>query len=223
MVVAVAGAHGKIASRLTGLLVGGGDIVRGLIRNPDHAAEVRAQGAEPVLCDLEHASVDEVADAVTGAGAVVFAAGAGPGSGAERKMTMDRDGAIKLLEATAADRTPYVIVSAVGAESPPPESDQEVFSVYLRAKAQADAAVQASDRPWTILRPGGLTDDDGTGRVRLETTPFRGSVTRDDVAAVLAGVLSDPRAAGRILYLNGGEEPIGDALERVLAIPADRA
>jgi uncharacterized protein YbjT (DUF2867 family) len=111
----------------------------------------------------------------------------------------------------------------VGAEDPPPASDQEVLSVYLRAKAEADAAVQASDRPWTIVRPGGLTDDPGTGLIRLDTDPFRGRVARDDVAAVLAGVLGDPRAAGRILYVNGGEEPIGDALERVLAIPADRA
>lgn len=223
MVVAVAGAHGKIALRLTGLLVGRGETVRGLIRNPDHAGDVRAQGAEPVLCDLERSSADQIAAAVSGADAIVFAAGAGPGSGAERKLTMDRDGAIKLLEATADAAIPYVIVSAVGAESPPPESDDDVFSVYLRAKAQADAAVQASDRSWTIVRPGGLTDDPGTGRVRLDTTPFRGQVTRDDVAAVLAGVLADRRAAGRILYVNGGEEPIGDALERVLAIPAHRA
>ena len=223
MVVALAGAHGKIARRLTGLLAGQGDVVRGLIRNPDHAEEVRAQGAEPVLCDLERSSVEEVAAAVSGADAVVFAAGAGPGSGAERKLTVDRDGAIKLLEATAGDAIPYVIVSAVGAENPPPESDENVFSVYLRAKAEADAAVQASDRPWTIVRPGGLTDDPGTGRIRLETTAFRGQVTRDDVAAVVAGVLADPRAAGRILYVNGGEEPIGEALERILAAPAERA
>jgi nucleoside-diphosphate-sugar epimerase len=223
VLVAVAGAHGKIALRLAGLLAGRGDTVRGLIRNPDHAADVRAQGAEPVVCDLERSSVHEISGAVSGADAVVFAAGAGPGSGAERKLTMDRDGAIKLLEATAGDGTPYVIVSSVGAENPPPAADEQVFSVYLRAKAEADAAVQASDRPWTIVRPGGLTDDPGTGLIRLDTAPFRGRVARDDVAAVLAGVLGDPRAAGRILYVNGGEEPIGDALERVLAIPADRA
>lgn len=223
MLVAVAGAHGKIALRLAGLLTGQGDLVRGLIRNPDHAAEVRAQGGEPVLCDLENASVQEIAASVRGAEAVVFAAGAGPGSGAERKLTMDRDGAIKLLEATAGHEIPYVIVSSVGAEDPPPESDDDVFSVYLRAKAQADAAVQASNRPWTILRPGRLTNDPGTGRARIDTTPFRGEVSRDDVATVLAGLLHDPRAAHRILYVNGGEQPIAEALERILTIPAERA
>jgi uncharacterized protein YbjT (DUF2867 family) len=222
VVVALAGAHGKIALRLAGLLTGRGDTVRGLIRNPDHAQDVRGQGAEPVLCDLEHASVQEIATAVSGADAVVFAAGAGPGSGAERKMTMDRDGAIKLLEATASEQTRYVMVSAVGAEDPPPESDDDVFSVYLRAKAQADAAVMASDRPWTIVRPGRLTDDPGTGRAAIDTTPVRGEVSREDVAAVLAGVLADPRASGLIIYVNGGEEPIPNALERILASPAER-
>jgi len=223
VLVAIAGAHGKIALRLTGLLVARGDQVVGLIRNPDHAADVRAAGAEPVVCDLEHATVEELAGAVGRADAAVFAAGAGAGSGAERKLTMDRDGAIKLLAATADRSAPYVIVSSVGAENPPPESDDDVFSVYLRAKAQADAAVTASDRPWTIVRPGRLTDDPATGRIRIDTDPFRGVVARDDVAEVLAGVLHDPRAAHRIMYVNGGEEPIADALERVLATAAGAA
>lgn len=216
MLVAIAGAHGKIAMRLAARLAASGDSVIGLIRNPDHAAEVQATGAEPVVCDLEHASVEEVAAAVKRADAVVFAAGAGAGSGAERKLTMDRDGAIKLLDATAEGATPYVIVSSVGAENPPPESDDDVFSVYLRAKAGADAAVEASDRDWTIVRPGRLNDEPGTGRVRIDTTPFRGDVPRDDVAEVLAAVLHDPRANHRILYVNGGENELEDALGHAL-------
>jgi nucleoside-diphosphate-sugar epimerase len=223
VLVAIAGAHGKIAMRLTGLLVAQGDRVVGLIRNPEHAADVRDGGAEPVVCDLEHSTVEEIAAAVAGTEAVVFAAGAGPGSGGERKLTMDRDGAIKLLDATAAGATPYVIVSSVGAENPPAASDEDVFSVYLRAKAEADAAVMVSKRPWTIVRPGGLTDDPGTGRIRLDTAPFRGRVTREDVATVLADLLHDPRASDRILYVNGGEEPIAEALERVLATPSGAA
>ncbi len=217
MLVAIAGAHGKIAMGLAVRLTARGDSVIGLIRNPDHAAEVQATGAEPVVCDLERASVEDVTAAVGRADAVVFAAGAGPGSGAERKLTMDRDGAIKLLDATAERATPYVIVSSVGAESPPPEGDDDVFSVYLRAKAGADAAVKASDRDWTIVRPGRLTDEPGTGRVRLDTTPFRGDVPREDVAEVLAAVLHDPRANRQILYVNGGEELLEDALTHVLA------
>jgi nucleoside-diphosphate-sugar epimerase len=216
MIVAIAGAHGKIAMRLTKLLVGQGDSVIGLIRNPDHADDVRSQDASPVVCDLEQAPVDAVSEAIRGADAAVFAAGAGPGSGSARKLTMDRDGAIKLLDAARAEGIArFVIVSSVGAENPP--GDDDAFSVYLRAKAEADAAVQASDRAWTVVRPGGLTDDPGTGRARIDTDPFRGRVARDDVAAVLAQLLPDERAARRVLYVNGGDMPIERALEGALS------
>ena len=215
MVVAIAGAHGKIAMRLTRLLADGGNNVIGLIRNPDQAADVNGLGASPVVCDLERASVDEIARALAGADAAVFAAGAGPGSGDERKLTMDRDGAIKFLQAATQAGVPrFLIISSTGAEAPPPDDD--VFSVYLRAKAEADQAVQSSDRQWTIVRPGRLIDDPGTGRVRIESAPFRGRVPRDDVAAVLVQLLHDDRFARRVFYVNGGREPIEQALERGL-------
>jgi uncharacterized protein YbjT (DUF2867 family) len=215
MDIVIAGAHGKIARRLARLLAARGDRVRGLIRNPDHAEDLRGDGSEPVVLDLEAAGPDQVAEAVAGADAVVFAAGAGPGSGPERKLTVDRDGAIKLLEAArAADVPRYVIISSVGAENPP--DDDDVFSVYLRAKAEADRAVASSDRNWTIVRPGFLTDDPGAGRVRIQTDPIREQVTRDDVAAVLAAVLAEPRSARLTIYVVGGEDPIEQALEAVL-------
>jgi uncharacterized protein YbjT (DUF2867 family) len=215
MDVAIAGAHGQIARALTRLLAARGDRVRGLIRNPDHADDVRADGAEPVLCDLEAADAGTVADAIAGADAVVFAAGAGPGSGATRKLTVDRDGAVKLLEAArTAGAERYVIVSSVGAESPP--DDDSVFSVYLRAKSEADEAVRASDRAWTIVRPGPLTDDPATGRVRLGADPFRDAVRREDVAEVLAAVLAEPRSAGLTLYLAEGDVPVDEALAATL-------
>jgi len=211
MDVAIAGGHGQIGRRLARLLAARGDRVRGLIRNPDHSGDLRSDGAEPVVCDLESASVDEVASAVSGAGAVVFAAGAGPGSGAERKLTVDRDGAVKLIEAAQSAGVPrYVIVSSVGAESPP--DDDNVFSVYLRAKAEADQALMASDRDWTVVRPGMLTDGPGTGRVRVQEEPIRAEVPRDDVAAVLAAVVDESRAVGKVLYVVGGDDPIEDAL-----------
>ena len=216
MRVAIAGAHGKIARLLGGQLVARGDAVLGLVRNPDHVADLTRLGAEGVVCDLENVSVSDLAATLAGCDAAVFAAGAGAGSGAARKLTIDRDGAVKLLEASVAagvDR--YVIVSSVGAEDPP--SDDDVFSVYLRAKAEADAAVRASDRRWTIVRPGRLTDEPGTGRVRLDTTPYRGEVAREDVASVLAAVLAEPRSAGATLYVNAGETPVADALRAALA------
>ncbi len=216
MRVAIAGAHGQIAIQLIPPLATRGDSVVGLIRNPAHADDLREAGAEPVVLDLEQAEPAEIASAIAGADAAVFAAGAGQGSGAERKVTMDRDGAIKLLDASRlAGVGRYVVVSAVGAESPPDGDD--VFSVYLRAKAEADEAVMASDSDWVIVRPGGLTDDPGTGCARIDATPFRGRVARADVAAVLAALIPEPRAARRVLYVNGGEQPIADALEAVLA------
>jgi uncharacterized protein YbjT (DUF2867 family) len=215
MDVAIAGAHGQIARRLTRLLAARGDRIRGLIRNPAHADDVRADGAEPVLLDLETAGADQVAAAIDGADAVVFAAGAGPGSGAERKMTVDRDGAVALVRAAdAAGVGRYVIVSSVGAEAPPDGDD--VFSVYVRAKAEADQAVVASDLDWTVVRPGPLTDAPGTGTVRLETEPFRDDVTRDDVARVIAATLAEPRSAGLILYVADGDVPVEEALAATL-------
>jgi uncharacterized protein YbjT (DUF2867 family) len=215
MRIAIAGAHGQIGIRLVRLLAARGDEAVGLIRNPDHADDVSAAGATPVICDLETASADEVAQAVGAVDVAVFAAGAGPGSGAERKLTMDRDGAIKLLKASEAAAARYLVVSSVGAESPP--SGDGVFEIYLRAKADADAAVAASERPWVIIRPGPLTDEPGTGQVRIGTDPFRDTVTRDDVAAVLAAVIADPAVDRKILYLSGGDVPIAEALAALRA------
>jgi uncharacterized protein YbjT (DUF2867 family) len=209
--VVVAGAHGQIARLLVRRLHESRARVRGLIRNPRHAADVRADGAEPIECDLEQASPEEIAAQLQGADAVVFAAGAGPGSGAPRKNSMDRDGAIKLLEAARlAGVERYVMISAVGAESPPAGDD--VFSVYLRAKADADRALQAGDRAWTILRPGHLTDEPGTGRVQLGVDPVRGEVPRADVAAVVEAILAEPRSNGLTLYLRSGEDAPDAAL-----------
>jgi nucleoside-diphosphate-sugar epimerase len=215
MLIAIAGGHGKIARRLTRLLVARGDQVHGLIRNPDHTEDLRADGAEPVVCDIEHEGVAEIARAIAGADAVVFAAGAGTGSGPRRKWTIDRDGAIKLLEAARGARVDrYLMISSIGTESPPDGDD--TFSVYLRAKAQADEALMASDREWTIVRPGLLTDDPGTGRVRIDPQPFREHVPRDDVAAVLQAVLPEPRSARRVLYIGSGEDEIEAALAKAL-------
>jgi uncharacterized protein YbjT (DUF2867 family) len=215
MDIAIAGGHGKVARRLARLLVARGDHVRGLIRNPGHADDLRADGSEPVACDLEADGVGEVAAAIAGADAVVFAAGAGAGSGAERKWTMDRDGAIKLLEAArSAGAQRYVMISSIGAENPPDGDD--VFSAYLRAKAEADRALADSDRAWTIVRPGRLTDDPGTGRARIQAEPVRAEVSRDDVAAVLAAILHEPRSVRHTLYVSAGDDAIEQALSAAL-------
>jgi uncharacterized protein YbjT (DUF2867 family) len=209
MLVAIAGGHGKIALHLTRLLNDRGDRVRSLIRNPDHGDDVRAAGGEPVVCDLEAADEQTVAQAVEGADAVVFAAGAGPGSGSERKLTMDLGGAVKLITAAkGAEISRYVIVSSVNANPDAPGDD--TFSVYLRAKGQADAELAASGLDYTIVRPGRLTDGRGTGRVKLDGGS--GEIPREDVAAVLAAVLTAPNAIGATFDLVSGDTPIDEAV-----------
>lgn len=210
MDVVVAGGHGKIGLRVLELLAARGDRARGLIRNPDHADDLRAVGAEPVLADLESA---DLLAAVGTADAIVFAAGAGPGSGIPRKWTLDFGGAARLIEVAkigGIDR--YVIVSAMGAGHPD-RSEDETFRAYLEAKAAADAAVLASGLAATVVRPGGLTDDPGTGTVELAPSLGRsGRVTREDVAATLVAILDEPRTAGLTLELLEGPAPIADAV-----------
>ena len=209
MRVAIAGGHGRIALRLTQLLTGDGDQVTSLIRNADHGGDVRNVGGDPVLCDLENASDDEVARAIADSGAVVFAAGAGPGSGSERKETMDYGGAVKLIEAAkAAGISRYVIVSSMGAD--PNNEGEDTFSVYLRAKGKADEALQNSGLEHTIVRPGMLTDDPGTGAIEIGDR--RGEIPRDDVAAVLAAVLHNESTIGRAFGVISGDTPIEEAL-----------
>jgi uncharacterized protein YbjT (DUF2867 family) len=210
MDVVIVGGHGQIARLLTRQLVAEGHRVRGLIRNPDHAADLEHDGATPVVFDLETDDDAALDAAVAGTDAVVFAAGAGPGSGAERKSTVDHLGAVRLIHAAqrnGIDR--YVMVSAMGTDDPP--QDDAVFSVYLRAKAEADRALSESG----LVRPGRLTDDPPTGRVQLARRVDRAEVSRADVAAVLAAVLADPATAEHTFEVVGGDTPIDEAL-RVL-------
>jgi uncharacterized protein YbjT (DUF2867 family) len=211
--VVIAGGHGKIALRLERLLADRGDTAVGLVRNPAHFDDVRAAGGEPVLCDLELASADEVAEAMRDSDAVVFAAGAGPGSGAARKDTMDRAGAALLADAAQrAGVRRYLLVSAMGADRASAPGTDQVFAAYLRAKAVSEDDLRGRDLDWTILRPGRLIDDPGTGRVRLAESPVPfGAVPRDDVAAVLVTLLDTPASSGRTLELVAGDTPIQDA------------
>jgi uncharacterized protein YbjT (DUF2867 family) len=212
MDVAIAGGHGQVALRLERLLTDAGHRVRALVRNPDHAADVAAAGAEAVVVDLEHEDADEIATQIIGADAVVFAAGAGPGSGPERKRTVDYGAAVKLIDAArdvGIER--YVIVSSIGAHDP--EAGRGPMRAYLQAKADADEALAASGLQWTIVRPGSLTDDPGTGRVSLSTDlGGRGSIPRDDVAAILAACLATPSTAGTTFEAFTGVVPVDEAV-----------
>ncbi|MFI9049468.1 NAD(P)H-binding protein [Streptomyces sp. NPDC053427] len=219
MRIVIAGGHGQIALRLERLLAGRGDEVAGIVRRPEQAGDLLASGAEPVVCDLESASVEDVARHLQDADAAVFAAGAGPGSGTDRKDTVDRGAAALFADAAeAAGVRRFLVVSSMGADREPPEGTDPVFAAYLRAKGAADADVRArAGLDWTILRPGRLTNDPGTGLVTLADATGRDEVTRDDVAAVLAELLAQPATAGRTLELIGGDVPVAEAVRNVAA------
>ena len=214
MRVVIAGGHGQIALRLTTLLAERGDLAVGIVRNPDHVEDVRKAGGDAVVLDLESATVDEVTAALAGADAAVFAAGAGPGSGAARKDTVDRAASVLFADAAeAAEVRRFLQVSGMGLDRADDPSMDEVFAAYLRAKDAADREVMArTGLDWTILRPGRLTNDPGTGTVTLDDHVPPGAVTRDDVAAVLVALLDRPGTAGRVLELVGGDTPIDVAL-----------
>lgn len=214
MRVVIAGGHGQIALRLTRLLAQRGDAAVGIVRNPDHVGDVREAGGEAAVLDLEQATVDEVAGALLGADAVVFAAGAGPGSGVARKDTVDRAASVLFADAAeAAGVRRFLQVSAMGLDRADDPSMDEVFAVYLRAKDAADQDVMArTGLDWTVLRPGRLTNDPAVGTVTLAEHVPPGAVTRDDVAAVLVALLDRPDTAGRVYELVGGDTPIESAL-----------
>jgi uncharacterized protein YbjT (DUF2867 family) len=211
--VVIAGGHGRVALELLRMLAERGDRARGLIRNSDQSADLEAVGAEPVLCDLE--GQDSIAEEVRGADAVVFAAGAGPGSGLERKRTVDYGGAVKLIEAAReSEVSRYLMVSAMGVNRPDAWSEQ--MRPYYEAKADADRELEASDLDYTIVRPGRLTNDPGAGRISAaERLPESGRIPRADVAATLLATLDAPNTVRLGFDLIEGETPVAEAVRAI--------
>jgi uncharacterized protein YbjT (DUF2867 family) len=206
--VVIVGGHGKIALRLEKLLAERGDSPRGIIRSTEQAKDLEQIGAEPIVLDVEN--VDDISDALAGADAVVFAAGAGPGSGPARKRTVDYGGAVKLADgAQRKGIRRYLMVSSIGSNRPESWSDQ--MRPYHEAKHEADQYLLDSGLDYTIVRPGRLTDDPGTGEVAVDGSGT-GSVTRDDVAAVLAECLTADNTIGKAFDLFNDGTPIPDAV-----------
>ncbi|GAB3651253.1 SDR family oxidoreductase [Glycomyces tarimensis] len=213
MHIVIAGGHGQIALRLTELLAAHGHAVTGLIRNPDHAEDITAIGGRPITLDLEQADVEHVSGLLEDVDAVVFAAGAGPGSGVARKDTVDR--AASVLMAEAAERAGvgrFLQISSMGAGKDPDTSRGEVWVAYIEAKTRAEEDLRSRDLDWVILRPGRLTDDEPTGTVTLAEAVDGGAISRGDVAAVLAELLATPVLTCRTLELVGGPTPIAEAV-----------
>jgi len=210
--IAIAGGHGQIALILEKLLVDAGHTAIGIIRNPDHVADVEATGASALVLDLEQTDAAALATHLPGVDALVFAAGGGANSGAARKLTVDRDAAVLLADAAAlAGIRRLLVISAMKADEFDPDSD-DVFQIYLRAKSEADAAIRERDLDWTIIRPGGLTNDAPTGAVNISQSLEPGTIPRADVAALIATLIETGRGARDQFEVISGSTPVEDAL-----------
>lgn len=212
--IAVVGGNGQIARHLHPLLVQAGHTPVALVRTLSYAPALEELGAEVRELDIEQAGPEEYAAALQGADAVVFAAGGGPDGKIERKRTVDLGGSLgSIAGARALGIRRFLQISAIGVDAPLPDDAQAVWKAYVEAKRDADKALRASGLDWTILRPGGLTDDPGTGRVALAPDLERGEVPRADVAAVLAAALDDDRTIGAQWELVGGDATIAEAID----------
>ncbi len=215
MRIVIAGGHGQIARQLGRLVAQDGHEVVGLIRKAEHVPDLEADGIGWKQLDLEDTSVEQLTEAVRGADAVVFAAGGGPDGNAARKETVDKGAAVMLADAAiAAGVRRYVMVSSMGQDQLEEDSD-DVFQVYLRAKRDADDHVRAQEAlDWTIVQPGKLTDDVPTGTVAVGDLDY-GSVTRGDVAHVLAEVLESDSTIGKTFAVVAGDRPVAEAVRKL--------
>ncbi|MCW2747783.1 MAG: NAD-dependent epimerase/dehydratase [Nocardioidaceae bacterium] len=212
--VAIVGGHGKIAQQLIPLLASAGHTPVAFVRNPAYADELEALGAQVRIVDLEKSGAEQLGMAMMGSEAVVFAAGAGADGDIDRKRTVDLDGAIKSMAgADLAGISRFVQVSAIGVDAPLPADVSAVWRAYVIAKRDADLELRATRLDWTIIRPGGLTDDPPTGLIDLADEVERGQITRADVAALIAACLDDPRTIGKQWEVVGGSTPIARAID----------
>ncbi|WP_026820146.1 SDR family oxidoreductase [Arthrobacter castelli] len=211
--IAIIGGHGKIAMSLTRQLAARGDEVLSVFRNPDHGQDVLEAGGTPLVFDVETSDAESLAENLDGFDAVVFAAGGGPESGVERKKTVDHGGSVLSAKAAAkAGVSRFVQVSAISVDEPVPADAGEQWAAYVEAKRSADEELKKTSLDWTILRPGGLTNDSGTGSIQLAEKLERGQVPREDVAATIIAVLDEPGSAGKVWELVGGDTPIAEAV-----------
>jgi uncharacterized protein YbjT (DUF2867 family) len=211
--IAVVGGHGKIARQLHPMLLGAGHEPVALVRRQEQADALEAAGVASRMLDIENDDADRFAAAFEGCDAVVFAAGGGPDGNIERKRTVDLEGSLKSIEgARGVGISRFVQISAISVDEPLPDGSSPVWRAYVEAKRDADAALRDSGLDWTIVRPGGLTDDAGTGRVTLGTDVPRGEIPRADVAEVVAAVLENPATIGHQWVVVGGDVAIRDAI-----------
>lgn len=211
--IAIIGGHGKVALHLSRILSDEGHDVTSYIRNPDHASDVTATGASAEVLDVENSTTAELASALSGHDAVVWSAGAGGGS-PERTYAVDRDAAIRSMDAAAqAGVKRYVMVSYLGASKNHGVPEDNSFFAYAEAKAAADDYLRGTDLEWTVLGPGTLTEDPASGLIEPDPADTKETGTsRGNVALVAAAVLELPGTIGRTIEFKDGSQDVVDAL-----------
>lgn len=211
--ILVIGAHGKIALLAQPLLAEAEHTVHGVIRNPEHADDVRAAGSEPVVADVEHLDQPGVDALVAGYDVVVWSAGAGGGS-AERTRAVDQDAALRVLEAVQRSGARLVMVSYFGARRDHGVPEDHDFFAYAEAKAIVDEAIRASGADWVILAPSTLTlePEGGIEVDEPEGSLESGEIPRATVARLIAEVVAHPAVRGLTIRANAGERPVVEAL-----------
>ena len=211
MKVAIIGANGKVGSKLCRILANREDEPVGFIRKAEQAEQLEAQGIQPIIADLIETSAEEFSRLLKNCDAVVFTAGAG-GAGDDLTTAIDGAGLVKIAKAAEmAGVRRFLLVSAfpdAGRDKEPTAS----FEHYMKIKRQSEVDLVKTALDWTILRPGTLTDQAGTGKVNLGYTLMYDTISREDVAGTLAELLNYPETAGQILEVVQGEEPIGLAV-----------
>jgi uncharacterized protein YbjT (DUF2867 family) len=211
--IAIVGGNGKVARHVITQLVTHGHQPVALVRNPTYQHDLEQLGAHVRMLDIEQDGVEKYAEAFSECDAVVFSAGGGPDGNIERKRTVDLGGSLASIEAArqaGIDR--FVQISAINVDRPVPDSAEPVWKAYVEAKRDADIALRESGLDWTILRPGRLTDDPGTGLVALGDSLGRGDIPRADVAAVVVAALENPSSTGRQWDVVGGQTPVDEAV-----------
>lgn len=210
--IAIIGGHGKVALHLARLLTADGHVVSSFIRKPEQSADIMATGATPVVADVEDLSATELAAVLAGHDAIVWSAGAG-GGGAERTYAVDRDAAIRSMDAAAqANIDRYVMVSYLGSRSNHGASPDNPMFAYYEAKAAADDYLRTTSLKWTILGPSTLTLDTATGAIAVGSSGTSGDTSRENVALVTAKVLTSDNTIGKFIEFTDGDEPIDSAI-----------
>ena len=211
--IAIVGGNGQVARHLIGQLVADGHQPVALVRNPEYRHGLEQRGAQVRMLDIERNSVEHYVATFDGCDAVVFAAGGGPDGNIGRKRTVDLGGSLASIEAAkqaGIDR--FVQISAIGVDRPLRTDRGDVWTAYVEAKRDADAALRESGLKWTIIRPGRLTDAEGTGLVTLGDRVERGEIPRADVAATIVASLDSSHSIGRQWDVVGGQTPVDEAV-----------